>query len=173
MDTLSLKIKYNGEIRRVQVAKNLNYDTLIAKLKVLIPEFNTEALTLRYTDDEGDSVSISSNEELVEALRIATANNILRLAVDKKSAPQAQQAHPHHGRFGGCRRNWRNGPGAASGEQKSCPFLARAQNMVRDGEEVQLDVHYGVICDGCDSFPLVGARFKCQSCPDFDCASLV
>jgi hypothetical protein len=178
MDSLSLKIKINNEIRRVQVPVNVTFQALVEKLKALIPDFSMETMTVRYTDDEGDAVSVNSNEELLEALRIATANKILRLSVDKKAAPQPQQqAPPHHGHghgrgrpgWGGCRRPWHAGPAAAEGDaQKTCPFLARAQQNVRPGEEVHLDIHYGVICDGCDSFPLVGARFKCQSCPDYD-----
>jgi hypothetical protein len=28
--------------------------------------------------------------------------------------------------------------------------------------------HHGVICDGCGASPIVGARFKCTVCPDYD-----
>ena len=29
-------------------------------------------------------------------------------------------------------------------------------------------MHFGVKCDGCGAFPIVGCRFKCAICPDFD-----
>jgi hypothetical protein len=29
-------------------------------------------------------------------------------------------------------------------------------------------IHEGIRCDGCQQYPLVGARFKCTVCPDFD-----
>jgi next-to-BRCA1 protein 1 len=29
-------------------------------------------------------------------------------------------------------------------------------------------VHYGVRCDNCSQFPIVGARFKCNTCADYD-----
>ena len=29
-------------------------------------------------------------------------------------------------------------------------------------------VHYGVICDGCNKAPIVGCRYKCAVCKDFD-----
>jgi len=33
-------------------------------------------------------------------------------------------------------------------------------------------VHEGIVCDGCEMSPIVGIRFKCHECPDFDlCAS--
>ena len=28
--------------------------------------------------------------------------------------------------------------------------------------------HPQVVCDGCGMYPLVGSRYKCQSCPDYD-----
>lgn len=28
--------------------------------------------------------------------------------------------------------------------------------------------HDGIKCDICDTTPIVGTRFKCQQCPDFD-----
>ncbi len=35
-----------------------------------------------------------------------------------------------------------------------------------------MPVHKDIECDGCGQNPVVGLRFKCQSCDDFDlCAS--
>ena len=28
--------------------------------------------------------------------------------------------------------------------------------------------HFGIICDGCQMHPIVGTRFKCMQCPDYD-----
>ena len=30
------------------------------------------------------------------------------------------------------------------------------------------EVHYGVTCDACDKQPIVGNRYKCEVCEDFD-----
>lgn len=32
----------------------------------------------------------------------------------------------------------------------------------------QDEVHSGVCCDGCEANPIVGARWKCENCGDFD-----
>jgi hypothetical protein len=32
--------------------------------------------------------------------------------------------------------------------------------------------HAGIVCDGCESEPLLGARFKCRVCDNFDLCSL-
>ena len=29
-------------------------------------------------------------------------------------------------------------------------------------------IHFGVTCDGCGVFPIVGCRYKCAVCDDFD-----
>eukprot|EP00002_Diphylleia_rotans_P005374 TRINITY_DN144_c0_g1_i4.p1 TRINITY_DN144_c0_g1~~TRINITY_DN144_c0_g1_i4.p1 ORF type:complete len:724 (-),score=135.02 TRINITY_DN144_c0_g1_i4:162-2333(-) len=35
-------------------------------------------------------------------------------------------------------------------------------------DDVDASIHFGVSCDGCGSAPIVGLRFKCQDCEDYD-----
>ena len=35
-------------------------------------------------------------------------------------------------------------------------------------DEKGLEIHYGIICDGCEMNPLKGKRYKCKKCEDFD-----
>jgi len=48
-----------------------------------------------------------------------------------------------------CRRNFRG----------RCPYFQK------DSKE---DVHIWVTCDGCNKTPIVGNRYKCNDCEDFD-----
>jgi len=35
-------------------------------------------------------------------------------------------------------------------------------------EQVSNATHWGVTCDGCNAYPIVGKRYKCNTCADFD-----
>ena len=37
-----------------------------------------------------------------------------------------------------------------------------------EAKEVPKTIHHGVTCDGCGMYPILGLRFKCSTCPDFD-----
>jgi len=73
--------------------------------------------------------------------------------------------HGFHGRRGPppmCGRFFQCGPGGQQGAQGQEQPQAQAQQ----GNEPA--VHQGIICDGCQASPIVGTRFKCTVCPDFD-----
>jgi hypothetical protein len=42
---------------------------------------------------------------------------------------------------------------------------------VQNAKESSEPVHSNIRCDGCDQFPLVGVRYKCSVCPDYDLCS--
>jgi len=45
-------------------------------------------------------------------------------------------------------------------QDNTLPHVPRAENNT--------SVHKGVRCDGCRAYPIVGIRYKCYVCPDFD-----
>ena len=47
-------------------------------------------------------------------------------------------------------------------EQKELKLITEDNNVA---EKI---IHYGVVCDGCRRFPIVGCRYKCSVCDDFD-----
>jgi len=50
-------------------------------------------------------------------------------------------------------------------------FAARiggAQPATTSSTPVEKPVHHRIVCDGCNASPLVGARYKCSVCPDYD-----
>lgn len=61
-----------------------------------------------------------------------------------------------------------------SEEFGKCPFTAEKPTSTTENkpaEESGPVVHRHVTCDGCRKFPIVGIRYKCSVCPDFDFCS--
>jgi hypothetical protein len=53
----------------------------------------------------------------------------------------------------------------------ACRFQRAQCSQPEDAKESSEPVHYNTRCDGCDQFPLVGVRYKCSVCPDYDLCS--
>ena len=48
-------------------------------------------------------------------------------------------------------------------------FEKNEENIKTDNNNLaEKLIHFGIICDGCGTFPLVGCRYKCAICKDFD-----
>ncbi|XP_078602752.1 sequestosome-1-like isoform X2 [Branchiostoma floridae x Branchiostoma japonicum] len=112
------------EIRRFAMDPDVssNYDYLSRKVAQVFPSLSDPGdFKLFWKDGEGDLVSFSSDEELLEALGFVN-DGIFRIYVK------------------------------VSGGGPSQP----------DGI-----FHPNVVCDGCNG-PVMGSRFKCTVCPDFD-----
>jgi len=121
------------EVRRFVIDKgaSTSYDYLVGKLEVVFPQIKTSAFTVSWTDDDGDNVTITSDEELIIALT-EMAGPLYKLKVNiKKTKPVVQEQEQE-----------------ASGSSAA--------------------VHYGVTCDGCECKPIIGNRYKCVVCDDYD-----
>lgn len=87
-----LKLIYKSEIRRRQT-EGINFDELRGLALELFPEVaKAESFTFKYHDDEGDLISIGSDFELKEALRLG--GDVLRLEVSSKSSKKDENANP-------------------------------------------------------------------------------
>jgi len=108
-DNVSFKVflKNNDEqeVRRFVIDKNVStsFDYLVGKLRVIFPQIQRSEFTVGWTDDDGDHVTITTDEELIIALT-EMAGPLYRLTVTVKKANQAQseekereEAVVHHG----------------------------------------------------------------------------
>merc|ERR1711990_414028 len=90
-DTLPRK-----EIRRFEIDENAtgSYDFLRAKIVALYPDMTDETpFRLMWTDEEGDNVCFSTDEELVQALKfVKSQENKLFKVIVKTPQVQAEQA---------------------------------------------------------------------------------
>lgn len=84
------------EIRRFEIEENVNgsYDFLRAKIISLYPDMTLETpFRLMWTDEEGDNVCFSTDEELAQALKFVKAqDNQLFKVIIKTPQVQAEQA---------------------------------------------------------------------------------
>ena len=100
-----LKNKDEQEVRRFVIDKNVStsFDYLVGKLRVVFPQIQGSVFTVSWTDDEGDHVTITTDEELIIALT-EMAGPLYKLTVTvKKTGPapteagEKEEAVVHHG----------------------------------------------------------------------------
>merc|ERR1712154_536820 len=65
-----LKNDNEQEVRRFVIDKNVStsYDYLLEKLRVVFPQLQGAVFSVCWTDEDGDHVTITSDEELIIAL---------------------------------------------------------------------------------------------------------
>jgi len=181
-----LKVNLDSEIRRVALtaADFLSLQTQVAELFSLQPG----TFSLKYKDDEGDLITLGSPEEYVEALSCC-ATNVLRLTVIKKEE-SAGHGGRHGGRCGGRRWGGRCGwkrrlqqqlEGGQNPLGQLFPMIQHfAGNLIQGGNFDQIlenllksdfcKLEQNYTCDGCNT-TICGARYHCETCPDFDFCS--
>jgi tetratricopeptide (TPR) repeat protein len=99
---LVIKISLLDDIRRVSVDPSLNFESLkltVKRLYKTLTEEEANTLIIRYQDDESDWITVSSDEELKEAISLLKSDKVLRLTL---SHPVQV---PRHGPCG-WRRKW-------------------------------------------------------------------
>ncbi|KAH3756954.1 hypothetical protein Pelo_11263 [Pelomyxa schiedti] len=94
MAGLQIKVQYKDEIRRTSIAEPATFGSLCAAIKALLPSAVGD-LVIKYTDDEGDVVRLSSQEELDTAVVLlkSSGGTLLRLIVED-SAPKTAPSAP-------------------------------------------------------------------------------
>lgn len=137
----AIKIVFNGEVRRLSIGEDTNSSRLsffIGTVKSLFPRLQDQPFLTMWQDEEGDWISVSSDAEYREALRIMTASpsKLLRFTLKLLDAanPSATDAN-------------------TSG---------RVSSISSD------ILHNRVTCDECGMSPIRGIRYKCAVREDFD-----
>jgi len=89
MEPVAIKLVFEDEIRRISSQEGTTFDTVKNITKKLFPKVN-EPFQYKYSDEDGDVITISSEEEFQEALKVASKMNArlkLNLVEEEISSP--------------------------------------------------------------------------------------
>ncbi|KAM3967423.1 uncharacterized protein ACR2FA_009433 isoform 2-T3 [Aphomia sociella] len=134
------------EVRRFGVDKNIvtSFNYLNAKLQEVFPRLRGKNFSVTWKDEENDDITISSDDELMAALAVLFGTQkVLKLYVYCKEE---------------------------EGKDDDCDIVIAAMADTVNASSSNDALHYGITCDGCES-AVVGFRYKCISCDDFDLCS--
>merc|ERR1712047_101772 len=123
------------EVRRFVVDKEVSTSLVYIKEKLvsIFPVLADKIFSVSWTDEDGDSITIDTDEELILALT-ELPGPVYKLTATVRAVKKVEEPQE---------------PGVGA-------------NMT----------HHGVTCDGCDKAPIVGFRYKCVVCDDYDlCAA--
>ncbi|XP_077073362.1 sequestosome-1 [Siphateles boraxobius] len=149
----------NKEIRRFAVDQDVStsYEYLKRKVLDVFVGLGTAPFQMQYKDEDGDLIAFSSDNELMMGLALVK-DDTFRLFI-KQRKEHRRDSSPHG--FPGF-----SFPGPHGAAHFTPPGPA---HMGPHPQHPPL-VHPGVTCDGCEG-PVLGTRFKCTSCPDYDLCS--
>jgi len=164
-----IKIQLKSDLRRVTVDTLPGYDELVGLCKSLFGLALPNQFALKYKDEEGDVISVTSERELCEAF-VVMKGQIARFTIEEVQAPASDKKT--------------NDPNTIELDIDMGANLGETiQNLIQNfqgayarrynpNNNSNAEVHHGVTCDGCKTYPITGSRFKCTTCPDYDlCAS--
>jgi hypothetical protein len=95
-----VKFNYGGEIRRVQIVgpsgrqQQISFGDLRQAAINVFPQLVEGEITFLWRDDENDLISCSTNEELLEALRVMTSEKRETLKFDVAVQDQDERSNP-------------------------------------------------------------------------------
>ncbi|KAI9283010.1 hypothetical protein BC943DRAFT_328101 [Umbelopsis sp. AD052] len=188
-----VKALYNSELKRISFinAQAFTYDKLHAEFARM---FNlTEPYKVYYTDDDMDEVTVTSNQDLAEALsmfqsqQISSNKGVTCRFTIKKTGHKAQNFVDHLERemsfiqdsaqssasaiaaaasaaANTATTNWQRAFNPSPPPPRQ-PFTATNQSVPAQQPETAL--HTNVMCDHCYR-AVRGTRWKCQDCRDYD-----
>lgn len=84
MPTLTVKASLGDEMRRLRLRKDASYAVMVSELAKLFGFPVADQCVLKYTDEEGDLITMSSDSELREAM--AVAPDVLRVTLLRKTS---------------------------------------------------------------------------------------
>lgn len=184
--TMPVKYEFMGSLRRTAIDVPPRMNQLRKKLAASFPEaaerFNNKKEVLRFTyvDDEGDTITISTNDELLAAYRVAQkAGKVLRFKVNEATSKTSESRSVDKTNATDQRRH---GVNAADQSPVIGPYhqTSKFDSTLEEASMISSNtlnnpplppfsekmpqnpsvIHWGVMCDVSGQNPIVGKRFK-------------
>eukprot|EP00750_Incisomonas_marina_P018566 INCI3016.1.p1 GENE.INCI3016.1~~INCI3016.1.p1 ORF type:complete len:667 (-),score=157.07 INCI3016.1:468-2468(-) len=180
-ETIPVKYEFQGSLRRSTIDVPPRLNQLRQKLAKSFPEFahlfsdREQILRLVYTDDEGDEITIATNDELLAAYRLAQeAGKVLRFTIPtldsklpggsdvtrvvattpKNAAKSARKAAKK-----AAKTVEKVAKKIAQVAKKAAKKAAKASKKPFNQAAKSPVKHWGVHCDATGQSPIVGPRF--------------
>ena len=181
-----VKTCLNGDYRRFTLSDEYTFATLRDRI---CSNYGVDAFVVKYVDEDGDHVTVTRDDELHDAIADLPDGHTLRLHITTPSAskppapPGSAQSHaprtlesPHalDADDDTDADPMDAPPTRPTAEQMPEPVaqllekLFGLDSLVNTAPSGRLDMHAGVVCDGCDCHPIVGTRYQCTSEPNYD-----
>jgi len=161
-EVLPIKLQLGRDVRRISVPRSLNFAALLQLTRDLFssqgastPAFlSGNSFFFKYQDDEDEWISVTSDLDLHEAFNVNAGNTLRLVIVERAQRPDKMDTD------NSASSNKSQGTNANS---SGTPDNADAESVV---------VH-PAHCDSCGD-QIIGIRYKCKSCDDYDlCSSCI
>lgn len=98
-----LKFYFSNEIRRIALSEQVSFANLSELVRSLFPSLSGK-FVLKYRDNENDLITVTSDQELAEAFRVAQSKSpaILKLQVVQVAQPAPPRPSCGYSRAPGC-----------------------------------------------------------------------
>jgi len=119
-EEIHFKVQYGDEYRRFKL-ENATFTDLVNRIKATFELSEEDPIALKYKDEEGDAITISTEAEFVFAAELF-AGKVLRLSIDLPNSIKCHQGGrgpwaEHHGRGGPWGRHGGRGPWGGPSEE--------------------------------------------------------
>lgn len=189
-----LAIKFsNGSSRKRTHQTPGTFAELCSLICELFPELKGGAFCVQYKDSEGDAIDVNTDIDLREAYHHLEerGKEVLKLEItgamysslktyfykDLKGAVSEVKTREEMVVDSFCATDKEGLEGLIREltQREIRANSSKIQDVVQEefsknrlAGQRKAAVHEGVMCDGCETLPIVGARYKCTQCPDYN-----
>lgn len=145
----TIKISLGDDIRRFSFTEKPTFNGLKEVLQKLYNDVSLPDHVIKYQDEEQDLITVSCEMEFDEALTI-NHSKVLRMILVQKSHCQKNKFY------------------SVANKDAAAVYKKREAPTSDAFSPEETTIHKFVICDGCNKSPIVGIRWKCSECRNYD-----